>query len=131
MALRYRAALRTARMQAVEDDIDSGSGAGTLEICSASYAAVLAIIPLNDPAGSVSGDVLTLDLPESDTSADNTGTAAIARIKNSAGTVIVDELTVGFTGSPGHITLAQANASIVAGQTVTISSGTITHNTGS
>lgn len=131
MALRYRAALRTARMQAVADDVDSGSGAGYMEICSAGYVDVLATLALSDPCGSVSGDVLTLTTPAADVAADATGDAAIARIKNSAGTTIVDQLTVGKTGDTAHIILAQATVGIVAGQTVTLTAATITHNTGS
>jgi hypothetical protein len=56
-------------------------------------------------------------------SADATGTAALARFKDSTGTVVVDGLTVGV-GS-GDIQLN--SISLSAGQTVTISSGTITH----
>ena len=127
MAIRYRASLRTTRMNDVVTDIDSGAGAGTLEICSASYAAVLAVLTLSDPCGTVSGDVLTFSTITADASADATGTAAIARIKNSSGTVIVDELTVGTSGT--HVVLN--STSITAGQNVSISSATITHNTGS
>jgi|SRR5215207_3106711 len=126
MALRYRASLRTTRMTSVRDDIDSGAGAGTLEICSASYASVLASITLDDPCGSVSGDVLTLaGVPKSGTGI-AAGTAAIARFKNSTGTVIVDELTVGTSGA--HINLGTLTISI--GATVTITGGTLTHNSG-
>lgn len=131
MALRYVSTLRTTRMNAVKTAIDASTAGAYLEICTASYAAVLATIPLGDPCGSVSGDVLTLTTPESDTSADNTGTAAIARIKDGDGNIVVDELTVSYTGQTAHIILAQANANIVAGQTVTLTSATITHNTGS
>lgn len=131
MALRYRATLRTTRMQAVLDAIDNSTAGSYLEICTASYASTLATIPLADPAGTVSGDVLTFTTSVSDTSADATGTAAIARIKNGDGDTVVDELTVSYTGQSAHIILAQANASIVAGQTVTLTSATITHNTGS
>ena len=38
-------------------------------------------------------------MPKSDTSADNTGTAAIARIKDSNGNVVVQGLTVGTSGT--------------------------------
>lgn len=130
MGIRYRAALRTQRMQDVADDIDSGSGAGFLEICTVGYALVLATIPLADPCGSVSGDALTFDVPQSDTAADASGNAAIARIKNSDGVVIVDQMTVGNTGGSEHIILNQGNTAIVAGQAVTVTAFVITHNIG-
>ena len=123
MAVNYRASLKTARMNLVKDDIDSGVGAGFIEICSAAYAVVLATITLSDPCGSVTGDVLTLTMPKSDTSADNTGTAAVARIKESAGTVIVQGLTVGTSGTDIILT----SLAITAGDTVTLNSATITH----
>lgn len=125
MGVIYLASLRTTRMQAVADAIDAGAAAGTLEIGTAAMASVLATITLSDPCGSVSGDVLTLTFPHSDTSADNTGTAAAARIKDSNGNVVVSGLTVGTSGT----NVVLDNTSITAGQTVTINSGTITHNT--
>lgn len=123
MAANYRASLKTARMNAVLADIDSGAGAGYIEICTAAYALVLATIALSDPCGSVTGDVLTLTMPKSDTSADATGTAAIARIKESAGTVIVQGLTVGTAATDIILT----SLLITAGDTVTLNSATITH----
>lgn len=125
MAVNYRTSLKTTRMTDVVNDIDSGAGAGYIEICTAAYASVLATITLADPCGTVTNDVLTFDFdPDvSDTSADNTGTAAIARIKNSTGTTIVDGLTVG-TGSEN---IVLTTTSIVAGDTVTLTTGTITH----
>lgn len=123
MAVNYRASLKTARMNLVKDDIDVGVAAGYIEICSAAYASVLATITLSDPCGSVTGDVLTLTMPKSDTSADATGTAAVARIKESAGTTIVNNLTVGTSGTDIVLT----SLAITAGDTVTLSSATITH----
>lgn len=125
MAVIYAAALRTSRMNAIVTAIDAGAAAGYLEIGTTSMASVLATITLADPCGSVSGDVLTFDLPASDTSADNTGTAAEARIKDSDGNIIISGLTVGTSGA--NINLD--STSITAGQTVTLTSGTITHNT--
>lgn len=124
MAANYRTSLKTTRMTAVRDDIDSGAGAGYIEICSSAYASVLATITLADPCGSVTGDTLTLTMPKSDTSADATGTAAIARIKESAGTVIVQGLTVGTSGTD----IILSSLAITAGDTVTLSSATITHS---
>ena len=124
MAVNYRTSLKTTRMTAVRDDIDSGAGAGTLEIGTAGFAAVLAVIPLADPCGTVSGDTLTFSgMPREDTSADAGGTAAEARIKNSDGTVIVSGLTVGTSGA----NLNLVTTTIVAGQPVRLTSGTIQH----
>jgi hypothetical protein len=125
MGVIYRASLRTTRMTSVRDDIDSGVGAGTLEIGSAGFASVLAVVTLADPCGSVSGDVLTLTMPQSDPSIDNTGTAAEARIKESGGTVIVSGLTVGISGT----NIIVNSTAFQAAATFTLSSGTITHNT--
>ena len=125
MAVNYNAALKSTRMAAVITAVDAGSGPGTLEICTAAYASVLATITLADPSFTESGGVITMaGMPRSDTSADNTGTAAIARIKDSNGTVIISGLTVGV--GTGDIQLN--SASISAAQTVTITAGTITHS---
>lgn len=125
MGVIYAAGLRTTRMTSVRDAIDAGSGPGVLEIGSSAMGTILASITLSDPCGTISGDVLTLTLPHSDTSADNSGTAAAARIKDSTGAVVVSGLTVGLSAS--DIILDSVN--ITAGQTITINSGTITHNT--
>jgi hypothetical protein len=128
MGVIYAAALRTTRMTAVVTAIDVGT-AGKLKIGTTGMASVLATLTLADPCGTVSGDVLTFDFdPDiSDTSADNTGTAAAATITDSSDNVIVSGLTVGLSGSGANIILD--NTSIVAGQTVTITAGTLTHNT--
>lgn len=123
MAVTYRATLRTARMTAVLDDINSGSGAGKLKIGTSGMGTVLATITLDDPAGTVSGDVLTISTPRSDTSADATGTAAAAIITNSDDTTIVSGLTVGTSGTD----IVVDSTSITSGQTVTLSSATLTH----
>jgi hypothetical protein len=125
MAVNYRTSLKTTRMQAVADDIDSGAGAGIIKIGTAAMAATLAEITLADPCGTVSTDTLTFDFDPDveDASANNSGTAAAAQITNSSGTVIVDGLTVGTSGS--NINLV--TTTIVAGQPVRLTTGTITH----
>ena len=109
MAVTYTTAVKNARLDAVT--AQAGTTA-VLEIGTAGMASVLATIPLANPiAPGASGGVLTLTMPQSDTSADATGTAAAARIRTaSGGTDIVLDST-----------------SITAGQTVTINSATITH----
>ena len=123
MAVSYSSTVKDNRMTQVLNAIDGGVAAGYIEICSAAYAAVLATIVLSDPCGSVATGVLTFTMPKSDTNADATGTAAIARIKDSVGNIIVSGLTVG-AGS-GDINLS--SVAITIGDTVTLNSATITH----
>lgn len=127
MAVIYAAALRTTRMNAVVTAIDAGAGPGKLKIGTTAMGTVLATLTLTDPCGTVSGDVLTFDFdPDiSDTSADNTGTAAAAIITDSDDNTIVSGLTVGTSGT----NVVLDSTSITAGQTVTIQTGTLTHNT--
>lgn len=123
MAVIYNNDVKNSRLTVVVTAIDSGPSAGILEIGTAGMGTVLASIPLSDPCGTVLNGVLTFSAPRSDTSADNTGTAAEARIKNSTGTIIISGLTVGTSGSNINMT----SVGITTGDTVTINSATITH----
>ena len=129
MAITYNDTLKTTRMTAVVTAIDAGSGAGTIEICTANYAAVIVTIALNDPCGAVGGAgtvVLTFDntpAPAGVASLAGTNTAAIARIKDSNAVIIANGLTVGV--GTGDVQLN--STSITQGQTVTLTSATITH----
>lgn len=123
MPVVYSTTVKNSRLTVVRDAIDGGSAGGTLEIGTTGMGTVLAVIPLADPCGSVSSGVLTLTMPQSDTNADATGTAAEARIKDSNGTVIISGLTVGTSGA--NINLSSVG--ITAGDTVTINSAAITH----
>ena len=122
MAVTYTNAVKDARMGAVVTQIGA---TGVLEIGTTGMASVLATIALNSTAGTSSSGVLTFSgFPKSDTSADNTGTAAAARIRTaSGGTDIITGLTVGTSGAD----IILDSTSITAGQTVTINSATITH----
>ncbi len=122
MAVTYTTAVKNARLDAVVTAIGT---TGVLQIGTTGMASVLVTLNLNNPAGTTSGGVLTFSgFPKSDTSADNTGTAAAARIRTaSGGTDIITGLTVGLSASD----IVLDSLSITAGQTVTISSATITH----
>lgn len=122
MGVVYAAGLRTSRMQEVVTTIGT---TGKLEIGTAGMVSVLATIPLANPAGTVSGDVLTFTMPQSDTAADASGTAAEARIRTGVNADVITSLTVGTSGT----NIVLDSVSITSGQTVTINSGTITHNT--
>jgi len=115
-------------MDAVITAIDVHANPATMEICTAAYAAVLCIITLADPSFVRSGTppnvVITMQgVPKSGT-ASGTGTAAVARIKEGGGTTVVNSLTVGTSATDVILN----STSITSGQTVTISSGTITHS---
>lgn len=123
MAVTYPNNVKAARMTAVRDLMDAGSGGGKLEIGTAGMGTVLATIVLSDPAGTISAGVLTLSgFPKSDT-ADATGTAAAARIRDSDNNDVITGLTVGTSGA--DIVLDSVN--ITTGQTVTINSAVFNH----
>lgn len=119
MAVTYSVGAKNARMTATRDQCADGS----LEITT-SADAVLASIGLSATGGTVTGGVWTLAFDGAAT-ASATGTAAKARIKNSAGTVVVSDLTVSATGGAGEINLD--NTSIATGQTITLGTVTVTH----
>ncbi|ASJ79157.1 hypothetical protein P26059A_0005 [Curvibacter phage P26059A] len=117
----YSTAVKNSRLSAVVTAIGT---TGVLEIGTAGMAAILATIPLANPAGTVNAGVLTFTTPASDTSADSTGTAAAARIRTATGgTDVITGLTVGLSGTD----IVLDSVSITTGQTVTITSATITH----
>src|SRR3990172_12247954 len=124
MAVTYRASLRTARMQLVLDDIDSGAGPGTVEIGTAGFATVIAIFTLSDPSMSLAGDVLTaLSMPKVTVGINGGGVAAEARIKEVGGTVILSGLTVGTVGTN---LIISPSTTIADAQTVNLTTLTIT-----
>jgi len=126
MAVVYAAALKTTRMNAVEAALDAGPAAATLVIGTSALSGatgVLCTITLADPAGTVSGAVLTLAGMPKSAIASATGTAAKAELRDSTGAVVVSGLTVGVSASDIIIN----SVAISSGQTVQINSGTITH----
>lgn len=134
MSVVYATTLKTNRMQLVADLIatkvaaaSTGSAtAGQLVIGTASLSGgtgVLATIALSATPGTVSGAVLTLSGVPLSITASGSGTAALAELRNNAGTTICSGLTVGTSGTD----VILGSTTITAGQTVTITSGTITH----
>lgn len=119
MAVTYDTTLKNTRLTSVRDAINGGS----IEIGTTGMASILAVLPLSATAGTVASGVLTFNAITSDTSADNTGTAAEARIKDSSAAVKVSGLTVGTSGANVNLN----STSITAGQQVSLSSGSITH----
>ena len=122
MAITYTTSVKNARLDAVVSQIGT---TGVLEIGTTGMGSVLATIALGNPAGTSSGGVLTLSgFPRSDSSADNTGIAATARIRTATGGAdIITGLSVGLSASD----IVLDSLSITTGQTVTINAATITH----
>ena len=123
MAINYSTAVKNTRMTAVRDAIDGGSGVGKINIYTAAYGALLVSIPLADPSGTIANGVLTLSGMPKSGAATGAGNASIARILDSADTVIADGLTVGVSASDIIID----NVNIALSQNVNITAGSITH----
>ena len=123
----YIASVRTARLQEVLDRIDAGVAAGgaRMKIYTTGRGTLLANCEMDEPAGSVTGDVLTFTTPFGDTSADNSGTPAIADIEDSDGVTVVSGLTVGTSGTDVIV----SSGTITGGVPFDITSATITHPT--
>lgn len=100
MGVTYTAAVKSARMTVVRDQIDAGSGPGVLQIGTSTMGTLLAEITLNDPCGTISGDVLTLSsFPKSDSSANNSGKALSARVRDSNSNDCITGLDVGLNST--------------------------------
>lgn len=105
MALSHSSSLRNSFATAVHNAINAGSGPGKLILKAG--ATILGTIILNDPAGSVSGATLTIDvdpLPE-DPAADAAGTIDAFEFRDSDNNLVLSG-TVTATGGGGDLTIA-------------------------
>lgn len=137
MAIVYDDTTKTNRLQLMSDRVagktftaSTGSAtAGNLVIGTSSLSGgtgVLATIALPTAPFTVSGTgtvIATLQGVPLSVAASASGTAAKAELRTNGGTVIVTGLTVGTSGSDINLT----STSITSGQTVTVTSGVITH----
>lgn len=113
--------------------LDSGAGPALLKFYTASQPAgpniaitsqtLLGTLTCSDPAGTISGRVLTFSAITDDSAADSSGAATWARMLDSDGNAVHD-FTVTATGGGGDITLN--TTTIVAGGPIQITSFTIT-----
>lgn len=131
MAIQFSAAVRNARLDAIETTIGTApilrirTGAPPANVAAASTGTVLAelTLPSDWLANASSGSKALLGTWE-DASANATGTAAHFEITASDGTTRHMQGTVTVTGAGGDLTLD--DVTIEAGQTVTITSFTLT-----
>jgi hypothetical protein len=85
-------------MAAVVSAIDGDANPGVLEIGTVGMAATLVSIALDDPSFTESAGTITLNGAPKSGVASNGGVAAVARFKNGAGEIIINNLTVGTIG---------------------------------
>lgn len=132
MALSYLTALRTSRMDLIDDSANAGAGAATLRIYNGTPPAsanaalsgntLLAQLTMSDPAfGAASGGVLTASAITQDSSADATGTASFFRILDSDANVVLQG-TVSTSGADLNMT----STSIVITEPVSVTSLVLT-----
>jgi hypothetical protein len=123
MSVSYAATLKSARMQAVIAAIDA-NGTASLEIGTSGLAVLLVSVPLAAPPSftEANGIITMVGVPLSGVAA-AMGKAISAQIKDGAGNVVVSGLLVGEFGTD----VILSNASIVSGETVTISSAQFAH----
>lgn len=131
MALQYSTAVRNAQLDALETAIGVSAvlkirtGAAPANVATADSGTVLATMTLpSDWLAAASSGSKAKSGTWQDTSADATGTAGHFRIYASDGTTAHIQGTVTATGGGGDLTLD--NTSIASGQSVTISSFSIT-----
>jgi len=120
--LRLTVALQTSCITPIMTAIDAGAGAGLIDIYNGTIPATaatavttqtkLGTLTFSDPSGSVTSGVFTASSITQDSSADATGTASWARIKDSTGATVGD-IDITSTGGGGLLQLNTVN--IVAG----------------
>jgi hypothetical protein len=124
MAVSLNSTLRNNRA----DQITSFAGNGAkLRLYTASYATLLVELVCGTPfAGSASSGVLTLGTVSAGTCVAS-GDAAIAKLfKSDGSTLVLQGLSVGDSSSSAHVKLDQTGTTLASGQTVSLTSGTIT-----
>lgn len=138
MAVTYRSSLRTNRLNLVVNDLGTatsptisvtGTAAGTLVVGTSALSGatgVLATFTLNTTPATVTGDTLTISGTPLSATASASGTAALAELRNNAGTVILSGLSVGTSGTN---VIINPSTTITSGQTCQVTSCTITHPT--
>lgn len=124
MAPTYPTATINSRLTDVINAIDAAGGNASCRLYDGG-SNLLSTLQLGRPCGTVAAGVLTFSgMPWLDPAAAATGTPVSAKIVDSAGTDQVTTLTVG-TGSTSYDIVLSA-ATITAGQTVAITTATIT-----
>jgi hypothetical protein len=140
-AVNYAATVATGRLNVVAALINSQTlaaptgtaTAGQLVVGTSALSGstgILVTIPLAAPCCTVSGKTLTLAGTPLSSNPTTSGTAALAEIRNNAGTTIASGLTVGLAGSGAGGTnpdIVVNTATVATGVPFTVNSGVINH----
>ena len=131
MALAYATTLRNAQLDAIDDAVNAGSGAGTIKLYTGTRPAtggalsgntLLGTLTFSGTAfGAASGGTITAASITSDSSADATGTATWFRVEESDANFVMDG-DVGTSGSDLNL----STVAISSGATLEITSFVIT-----
>ena len=131
MAIQFSAAVRNARLDAIETAISTSAvlkirtGAAPANVATADSGTVLATVNLpSDWMAAASGGAKAKSGTWQDSSADATGTAAHFRVYASDGTTAHIQGTVTLTGGGGDMTVD--NTSFASGQNFTVTGFTLT-----
>lgn len=131
MAIQFSAAVRNARLDAIETAISTSAvlkirtGAAPANVATADSGTVLATVTLpSDWMAAASGGSKAKSGTWQDSSADATGTAAHFRVYASDGTTAHIQGTVTLTGGGGDMTVD--NTSFASGQNFTVTGFTLT-----
>ena len=131
MALQYSVSVRNAQLNALESTVGTSAvlriltGSPPANCATADSGTVLATLNLpSDWMAAASSGSVSKNGTWEDLSADNTGTAGYWRIYDSTATTCHAQGTVTATGGGGDMTLN--NTSVASGQTITVTSFTIT-----
>lgn len=110
--------IQTSCITPIKTAIDAGAGAGLMDVYNGTIPADASIavttqtklgtLTFSDPCGTVTSGVLTFGAITQDSSADATGTATWARIKDSTGATVMD-IDVTQTGGGGILQLNTVN----------------------
>jgi hypothetical protein len=127
VSVNYNTTVLTSRLQQVINAIDAGPSNGFLRLLSL-VGNVLSSFQLSRPCAIAANGVATFQgMSLIDPSATGGGAARFARVEDSTGVVVISGLTVGGSGDVADILLTPSTT-IAAGQTVAITSATITGN---
>jgi hypothetical protein len=120
MAIELATATRTAVCDAQLGLANAGAGPAVIRIATTAFASILASITCADPAysGASSGVAALAGTPLQDTSADNTGTAAVWDLRDSDSNLVMDGPVATSGGGDINLAAATQNAGLQAIRTL-------------